>query len=102
MRMMNAISVLDHITPFCEKYPQTAACLSQVYLDLTKAKTWKEVEVVEIEPLQSITLFFSSLQSFLNKPLYKSVTLAITFPDSTVVYYKVHEGIVPPTNNCVG
>jgi len=128
--MMNATSVLDHITPFCEKYPQSATHLSQVYLDLTTAKTWKEVKVVEIEPLlrcvifgkantetetqiivpcssseswsiERITLLFSSLQSFLNKPLYKSVTLAITFPDSTVVYYKVHEGIVPPTNNCV-
>ncbi|RGB39674.1 hypothetical protein C1646_754170 [Rhizophagus diaphanus] len=80
---MNVISALEQITPFCEKYPQSATYLSQVYLDLTKAKAWKEVKVIEIEPLQS-------------------VTLAITFPDSTVVYYKVHEGIVPPTNNCVG
>ncbi|GBB97163.1 hypothetical protein RclHR1_02930012 [Rhizophagus clarus] len=128
--MMNVTSVLDQITLFCEKYPQSATHLSQVHLDLTKAKAWKEVRVVEIEPLQRcvifgkanteteaqiivpcssseswsierITLLFSSLQSFLNEPSYKSVTLAITFPDSTVVYYKVHEGIVPPTNDCV-
>jgi hypothetical protein len=25
-----------------------------------------------------------------------SVILAITFSDSTIVYYKLHEGIVPP------
>ncbi|RIB25883.1 tRNA-splicing endonuclease subunit Sen15 [Gigaspora rosea] len=126
---------LDQISSYCDKYPQEASNLSQVYLDLTTAKSWVEVKVKDIEPLQrcillgrtsksdakmiiiipcasteiwtieKITQLFSQLRKVPSLLLdcdpnnIKSITLAIAFPDSTVVYYKVHDGINPPSDN---
>ncbi|CAG8510693.1 6024_t:CDS:2 [Gigaspora rosea] len=86
---------LDQISSYCDKYPQEASNLSQVYLDLTTAKSWVEVKVKDIEPLQRCILLGRTSK---NKHLH-SITLAIAFPDSTVVYYKVHDGINPPSDN---
>ncbi|CAG8722512.1 14125_t:CDS:2 [Gigaspora margarita] len=47
---------LDQISSYCDKYPQEASNLSQVYLDLTTAKSWAEVKVKDIEPLQRCIL----------------------------------------------
>ncbi|CAG8585459.1 4028_t:CDS:2, partial [Cetraspora pellucida] len=84
-----------------------ASNLSQVYLDLTAVKSWTEVKVEDIEPLQRCVLLgrtsklrkFPSLFVDCDPNNIKSITLAITFPDSTVVYYKIHDGINPPSDN---
>ncbi|CAG8756626.1 27179_t:CDS:2 [Dentiscutata erythropus] len=47
---------LDQISSYCDKYPQEASNLSQVYLDLTTVKSWAEVKVKDIEPLQRCVL----------------------------------------------
>ncbi|CAH1761065.1 14570_t:CDS:2 [Entrophospora sp. SA101] len=49
---MGVNSKLEHISLFCEKYPQIANCLMLVYLDLTLVKSWFEVNVEEVEQLQ--------------------------------------------------
>ncbi|CAG8529576.1 4403_t:CDS:2 [Dentiscutata heterogama] len=125
---------LDQISSYCDKYPQEASNLSQVYLDLTTVKSWAEVKVKDIEPLQrcvllgrtksntqmiiivpcasteiwsleKMTQLFSQLRTFpsffidCDPNNIKSITLAIAFPDSTVVYYKIHDRINPPSDN---
>ncbi|CAG8754918.1 4161_t:CDS:2, partial [Racocetra persica] len=47
---------LEQISAYCNKYPQEASNLSQVYLDLTTVKSWAEVKVEDIESLQRCVL----------------------------------------------
>ncbi|KAK9761398.1 hypothetical protein K7432_013734 [Basidiobolus ranarum] len=114
------------IAEACETYPEEAEVLFQVYLDLTLEKEWSLVETKHVKAisrfvlegkkelkeeiryivptlaserwsLERIEKLFIELEKILdNKP--SSVMLAITSTDSTVVYYTVHSGIVPPTS----
>ncbi|KAG9295409.1 hypothetical protein G9A89_013438 [Geosiphon pyriformis] len=121
---LNSLQQDNTITQFYHKYPNEASILTQVYQDLTIAKSWA-VKVEESEMLErcffkakiqkesqyQVILPCSSLETWSVERLSnvlrsippiqeecsqfcKSVTLAITFPDSTIVYYKVNRGMI--------
>ncbi|CAG8488866.1 7886_t:CDS:2 [Diversispora eburnea] len=56
---------------------------------------------VEIWSIERMSQLFSSLSPnnfVVDGNELKSITLAITFPDSTVVYYNIHDEIILPSN----
>ncbi|ORX92633.1 hypothetical protein K493DRAFT_41856 [Basidiobolus meristosporus CBS 931.73] len=122
--MLHVHPKYQEVAAACESFPEEAATLFQVYLDLTLEKEWAWVKAKEIGGVAKVVLegkkgleeekqfivptstsepwsierleeLFDEFQRAIgDKP--SSVMLAITSSDSTVVYYRVYSGIVPP------
>ncbi|CDS11560.1 hypothetical protein LRAMOSA03823 [Lichtheimia ramosa] len=114
--------------------PEQWPLVRHVYMDLTLAKMWENVQVYPVESLKTSVLvghepdspseqqlvilpilqeetvsmnrlssYFKALRAagFANQkgqPLGK-LTLAIIAPDSTIVYYHIQPGLIPPTSS---
>ncbi|KAJ8664045.1 hypothetical protein O0I10_000323 [Lichtheimia ornata] len=116
--------------------PEQWPLVRHVYMDLTLAKMWENVQVYPVESLQTSILvghepdtppeqqlvilpilqektvsmdrlssYFKALRAagFANQKgqALSKLTLAIIAPDSTIVYYHVQPGLVPPSSSNV-
>jgi len=107
------------LSPFVSKYPRAASGVFQAYNDLLYAQQWKDLEVVDLPKCSrcgfrgrkpetdvilsvvpcslsesfSLSWIYSAFEEF-GSP--EEVYIAITAEDSSIVYYKISQGIVKP------
>ncbi|TFK71296.1 hypothetical protein BDN72DRAFT_837902 [Pluteus cervinus] len=115
---MNAHPSFDLLSPYLTKYPQAGGSLFQVYNDIKYSQQWEQIELVELESCNRVgikgrkpgvetslyvvpcslpeSISFGWLSSAFASFPSSSIYLAITSEDSSVVYYKISQGIVKP------
>ncbi|ESK89374.1 hypothetical protein Moror_16217 [Moniliophthora roreri MCA 2997] len=108
------------LSSLIKKYPKNAGSLFQTYNDILLAQQWRDVEVFEMgepydrgcitgrRPLSEETLHvvpcslaesisIAWMTGIIKALSVKDVYLAINTEDSSIVYYKISDGIVKPS-----
>ncbi|KAG4105037.1 hypothetical protein H8356DRAFT_1635929 [Neocallimastix lanati (nom. inval.)] len=111
--------VYSDVKEYCEKYPLQAYNIFQTYLDLYIVKKWKVENFIDLELLKTIafevrnpkedsnsivismglneTWSIENLNEiFQDLKNVSSIVCAILSPDSSIVYYRISKGMVPP------
>ncbi|PFH51246.1 hypothetical protein AMATHDRAFT_75093 [Amanita thiersii Skay4041] len=108
------------LLPYFSKYPRAAGSLFQAYTDIVYSQQWLDTEVVDLERcgraaikgrrkneetfsyvvpcalMENISFgWLKTALADLSSP--PAIYLAITTDDSSIVYYKISDGIVKPT-----
>ncbi|TFK52347.1 hypothetical protein OE88DRAFT_1657557 [Heliocybe sulcata] len=107
------------LSPFISKYPRAAGSSFQAYNDLLYAQQWRDLEVIDLPKCSrcgfrgrkpDTNAILSVVPCSLSESLSLSwihaafeefggpqeVYIAITVEDSSIVYYKISQGIVKP------
>ncbi|KAF8726088.1 hypothetical protein AX14_008097 [Amanita brunnescens Koide BX004] len=108
------------LSPILSKYPRFAGSMFQAYNDIVYGKHWSNPEVIDLEkckrgaikatnmkneetssyvlpcPLTENISFGLLQDAFVELSGPQEIYLAITSDDSSLVYYKISDGIVKP------